>query len=477
MTFMDGSGATFLCTGTLLNPTGGSFIPYFYSATHCISNQSVANTLTTHWFYDRTGCGTGGTSPSYVQLAGGATLLYTNAYFDALLLRLNSTPPTGAIFAGWDASTVSNGAALTAVHHPAGDLKKVSLGTMSGFSSPASNMADMLVSDWNSIATGVTEGGSSGSGIFTAVGQPATSYLLRGGLFGGPSSCTASAADLHDYYSRLDQVYPALAQYLNPATGTCAYTLSPTSVTVVSSATVGSVSVTATAGCAWTATSDAAWLTTSSSGNGSGTVNYAVSSNTGSSSRVGTLTIGGNSFTVSQQGTAAGVSLVANRGFETGTASWTQSATGGYPIITNEPALSRSGVWDAWLGGYDSGADTLYQNVTIPSGAGAVSLQFWYRIDTNETSTTTVYDTLTVSVADPLTGARRATLASFSNLNQTSGWVQSPTYDLSAFRGQTVRLVFSAVMDFSNVTNFRIDDISLSASTPPPTIRTSISTA
>ena len=71
MTFMDGSGATFLCTGTLLNPTGGSFIPYFYSATHCISNQSVANTLTTHWFYDRTGCGTGGTSPSTSSSRGG----------------------------------------------------------------------------------------------------------------------------------------------------------------------------------------------------------------------------------------------------------------------------------------------------------------------------------------------------------------------------------------------------------------------
>jgi len=38
---------------------------------------------------------------------------------------------------------------------------------------------------------GVTEGGSSGSGIFTAVGSPATDYRLRGGLWGGLSYCGA----------------------------------------------------------------------------------------------------------------------------------------------------------------------------------------------------------------------------------------------------------------------------------------------
>ena len=280
MTYTDNTGSTFLCTGTLLNPTGGSFIPYFYSATHCISTQSVASTLTTHWFYDRTGCGTGGTSPSYVQLPGGATLLYTSAFYDALLLRLNNTPPAGAVFAGWDASTISSGTALTAIHHPVGDLKKVSLGTVGGFGSPDSGLADLMISNWNAIATGVTEEGSSGSGIFTAVGQPATNYVLRGGLWGGPSSCTASAGNLYDYYSRLDQVYPAIAQYLNPGTGTCSYALSPTSVTVGSGATIGSVGVTANSGCAWTATSNAAWLTISGSGSGSGTVNYAVASNT-----------------------------------------------------------------------------------------------------------------------------------------------------------------------------------------------------
>jgi lysyl endopeptidase len=461
MTFTENTGGTFLCTGTLLNAIGGSFTPYFYSATHCISTQSVASTLTTHWFYDRTGCGTGGTSPNYVQLTGGATLLYANDFFDALLLRLNRTPPAGAVFSGWDAATLSIGTALTAVHHPAGDLKKVSLGTLGGFSSLDGTGTNFLVSNWTSPATGVTEGGSSGSGIFTSVGQPATEYRLRGGLWGGHSSCTLTAN--YDYYSRLDQVYPALAQYLNPANVACSYTLSPTSAIVGSGAATGSVGVAATSGCAWTATSNADWLTTSSSGNGNGTVNYSVATNATDSSRVGTLTIGGHPFTVTQQGAASGVNLIANSGFETGTASWTESASGGYAIITNDATTSHSGAWHTWLGGYNDGTDTIYQNVTIPSGAGPVSLRFWYRIDTAEVSATTAYDTLTVSVASPLTGATLATLASFANLNPTSGWVQSSAYDLSAFKGQTVRLAFKAVMDISDVTNFRIDDISLTA--------------
>ncbi len=222
MTFSDGTGGgTFLCTGTLLNPADGSFTPYFYSANHCIGTQASASTLTTHWFYDRVGCGTGGTSASYVQLTGGATLLYANEPSDALLLRLNGTPPAGAVFAGWDQASVDTGAALTAVHHPAGDLKKVSLASSGGFGSAANSggpSGSFVIARWNSIATGVTEGGSSGSGIFTAVGQPAGDYRFRGGLWGGPSSCSAPTGNLYDYYSRFDQVYPSIAQYLSPVT-------------------------------------------------------------------------------------------------------------------------------------------------------------------------------------------------------------------------------------------------------------------
>jgi hypothetical protein len=221
MVFSDGlGGGSSVCTGTLLNPADGSSTPYFYSAAHCISTQAAASTLTTHWFYERTGCGNEILSPNYVQVPGGATLLYASTPADALFLRLNASPPAGALFAAWDSAALTQGTALTAIHHPAGDVKKVSLGTMGGFGPSALASGDFIIVNWNSTATGVTEGGSSGSGIFTALGNPVSQYVFRGGLLGGPSSCTAASDRLYDHYSRFDQVYPFIARYLSAAVAT-----------------------------------------------------------------------------------------------------------------------------------------------------------------------------------------------------------------------------------------------------------------
>ena len=205
------NGGSFLCTGTLLNPGDNSGTPYFYSADHCISTQAVASTLTTHWFYDRSGCGVGTTISNYVQLSGGATLLYSAEASDVSFLRLNANPPAGAIRSGWNSASLAVGTDLTAVHHPKGDWTKVSLGNLGSLvtlSDPGGSFLKVL---WTS---GVTEGGSSGSGIFSfANGE----YTLRGGLFAGGSACGAPEIDMYDYYSRLDQVYAQIRQYLNPA--------------------------------------------------------------------------------------------------------------------------------------------------------------------------------------------------------------------------------------------------------------------
>jgi len=215
-------GGSFLCTGTLLRPLDNSFTPYFYTAAHCISTQASASTLTTHWFYDSTSCSTNVLSSSYTQLPGGATLLFADTTNDPSFMRLNGTPPNGAIWNGWDSATVSGSQAFVAVHHPLGDVKKVSLGSFGGFNggdnSPFSGNT-FIISNWNSVSTGVTEPGSSGSGIFTAFGSPTSEYRLRGGLQGGPSTCSASGSSLQDYYSRFDLAYPSITQYLGTSSG------------------------------------------------------------------------------------------------------------------------------------------------------------------------------------------------------------------------------------------------------------------
>jgi len=84
----------------------------------------------------------------------------------------------------------------------------------------------------------------------------------------------------------------------------CSFALSPTSQTLSSAAGGGIVTVTTQAGCTWTAsTSDPEWLsiTAGKTGTGNGTVTYAVTANT-EKARAGQLTIGGQKFDVSQNG-------------------------------------------------------------------------------------------------------------------------------------------------------------------------------
>lgn len=211
MVFVE-SGSSYICTGTLLADTDGTTqVPYFYSANHCIENQTVASTLNTYWGYEATSCGSA-IQAARVLLPGGATLLYANVDTDALLLRLNNPPPAGAALAGWDSSVLAASSNILGIHHPSGDLKKVSTGQQTSRDAQHNEVA------WLS---GTTEGGSSGSALFTL---DASGYRLRGGLHGGSASCanTGSLSNVNnrDYYSRFDLAFQGISQYLAPAPAT-----------------------------------------------------------------------------------------------------------------------------------------------------------------------------------------------------------------------------------------------------------------
>lgn len=211
-------GSTYICSGTLLSDTRTSTqVPYFYSANHCFSTsegapvpgqmQAVANTLNTFWDYEATSCNSG-ISWLTTQLSGGATYLYSNHDTDGMLLRLNNPAPAGAYFAGWNSAALPASSAVLAIHHPAGDAKKVSSGQHISSDSVTHEVG------WLS---GTTEGGSSGSALFTL---GSNGYLLRGGLYGGNASCantgSISNPDNRDYYSRFDIVFPNIRAYLAP---------------------------------------------------------------------------------------------------------------------------------------------------------------------------------------------------------------------------------------------------------------------
>ncbi len=57
-------------------------------------------------------------------------------------------------------------------------------------------------------------------------------------------------------------------------------------------------------------------------------------------------------------------------------------------------------------------------------------------------------------------GTALATLAPYSNLNKATGYTVK-SFDLSAYKGQTIRIQFSETEDSSLQTSFVIDKVSL----------------
>ncbi|WP_045770493.1 trypsin-like serine peptidase [Xanthomonas albilineans] len=202
-------GSTFTCTGTLLNNLNTPKKFLFWTASHCISTQDVANTLQTYWFYDAATCNGSKINPEYATLSGGAYVRYTNDTRDVSLLELKTAPPSGAFFAGWTSQAIpSTGTPIIGIHHPQGDVKKYSLGNVTALSRSFEDKSPLYRVQWKA---GVTEDGSSGSALFTVKDNGA--YQLRGGLFDGGSSCKTPKEP--DYYSRFSDVYPHIRKYLS----------------------------------------------------------------------------------------------------------------------------------------------------------------------------------------------------------------------------------------------------------------------
>ena len=152
-----------------------------------------------------------------------------------------------------------------------------------------------------------------------------------------------------------------------------------------------------------------------------------------------------------------GGNLILNPGFESGTANWT-GTTGVITNNTSRPA--HGGSYKAWLQGNGrSSTENIGQSVAIPATATAAALSLWIRIDTAETTSSTVYDTVTVQVVD---GSSATTLATYSNLDRTSSYVQK-TVNVLAYKGKTVTVRFAGQEDSSLQTSFVIDDVAVTA--------------
>ena len=156
-------------------------------------------------------------------------------------------------------------------------------------------------------------------------------------------------------------------------------------------------------------------------------------------------------------GGGGGGELIANGGFEGGLAPWTAS---GDALYRNGDGQARAGSGYVLLEPSEFTSGTLTQTLSIPAGTGPVSLTFFLRVDSTLIGSI-VRDRLQAVVVSP-TGQILRSLATFSNVNRGGGYVQRGPYDLSAWRGQTVRLEFRSLgLTGSGGTQFRVDDVSV----------------
>ncbi|MFN7931614.1 MAG: BACON domain-containing carbohydrate-binding protein [Blastocatellia bacterium] len=132
---------------------------------------------------------------------------------------------------------------------------------------------------------------------------------------------------------------------------------------MAAAATSGSVAITATgSNCPWTAVSNNLWLkvTGGATGTGSGTVTYAIEANPNTTSRTGSLSIGGKTFTVTQAGAPCSYTVSTfNPNF---------TANGGsvtIPVTTSSGCSWRAVENVSWLSFTPSTTVTGSQNVVL----------------------------------------------------------------------------------------------------------------
>lgn len=191
------SGSNGFCSGSLINNTQNDGKPYVLTANHCYSSPAS-------WIFrfnwQAVGCTTPGTSPSFTSLSG-AVLRARRTPSDFCLVEItgglvNNTVPASynPYFSGWDNTGVIPSSAAC-IHHPAGDIKKISfdddpLVISQGMGSTEANSTWTLHWDRNT----TTEGGSSGSPLFDQ------NHRIIGQLWGGGASCSSLTSA--DYYGR-----------------------------------------------------------------------------------------------------------------------------------------------------------------------------------------------------------------------------------------------------------------------------------
>ena len=196
-------GGTRLCSGSLINNVNQDLELYFLTSETCLGGHE-------DWIfmfnYESSSCSNQDGITN--QTVSGATLLVNHYESDFALLKLEENPPEDydIYFSGWDISGDSP-FNCTSIHHPVGDIKKISQHTGVAISDGwfFDDDTHWKINEWSS---GITEPGSYGAPLFNEDKQ------IVGQLHGGESSCDNP---VDDYFGKLSHSWNlGLKEYLDP---------------------------------------------------------------------------------------------------------------------------------------------------------------------------------------------------------------------------------------------------------------------
>jgi len=203
MVFSNGSG---WCSGSLIANTGGTYDPYFLTAHHCqLIGQNPAFELWRFDFdYEAVGCSNPATEPQPRSVLGCERISYRTET-DFMLLKTNPIPINyGVYFNGWNRST-SPAARTTFIHHPVGDIKKISVDTQAAVLHPETiNWTGIfgispVNTHWRVIPDiGIYQAGSSGSPLFDP------NKRIVGQLHGGNANPANECLIVNSFWGRFD---------------------------------------------------------------------------------------------------------------------------------------------------------------------------------------------------------------------------------------------------------------------------------
>ncbi|MFK8103352.1 MAG: hypothetical protein AB8G15_12535 [Saprospiraceae bacterium] len=188
--FQNGMGS---CTGTLINNTENDETPYVLSAFHCTVqlNNPDYDLWRFDFHYEASTCSDPTMEPTFQSILA-CDYRAGREESDFALLEMSTNIPASynAYFNGWNRNPTAIPTNSTIIHHPRGDIKKISIDqNMATIQTTVINWSNGVQTPANHhfravLDQGTMESGSSGCAMFDQNG------LIVGQLHGGNASCS-----------------------------------------------------------------------------------------------------------------------------------------------------------------------------------------------------------------------------------------------------------------------------------------------